>query len=1135
MANQFGKTWWGEHWLRSLENVDYDNRLPRGVTYARNGYVESVKIKGNQIVAKVSGSRARPYTVNLIVPPFFDEQIELLIVAIIKRPSIISKLLNRELDPEILIIAQECGLKVFPHQWTDFKMHCSCPDWAVPCKHLAAVIYMISREIDNNPFMVFDIHNVNLLNELKKRGIFIADNKKGEVETLSNLLSVLKTKRPDYNEEYAYQRVDFSKLNDITDSLVLLLPDAPPFYSAGNFRDKFNTQFTRNSRDAKRILAKKLSIEILFSGRGKELQEINCHTTLLYSIDTNGGIAILGENHGFTNQDQLFSALFGLNLDRLPDYQPSVAAFHKMMFASLHLISKGNVVPQIVQLADKQFVVRWLPAEIDAEVRSLISKLNDIVPPDLFLMLKEDAKTNKLLPLDNQVFELLSVFITELVFRFSKSSKGDLFEELFFKNRKYAFNGVGEQSLSGGIKVWLDRFYLSSNDFRPIITVSELNEDVFDVQISIENRNEPSELPVELLLILSDKQYDKQRFNILQTLSLLSSFIAGLDNYINSGTRVPIRFELKEFSPFLTNIIPAIKLLDIQVLLPKSLQHLLKPQASIKLKRKTNDQGYVRLHDLLAFNWQVAIGDTQITLEEFEQLMQNANGLFRFKENFIYVSQEEIEKLKKLFESEKGLSNFELLQAALAEEFQGASISLTDEVRELIRELTSNEDISLPDGLNAQLRPYQLRGFSWMYRNSRIGFGSIIADDMGLGKTLQVISLLLKLKSEEAINPKSKALVVVPTGLLTNWQAEILKFAPSLSSHIFHGSAREIKQFDADVMLTTYGVLRSDADLLKKQQWQIMVIDEAQNIKNYDTAQSKAIKSIPSHIRIAMSGTPVENRITEFWSIMEFANKGYLGNIKSFKAIYAEPIQVFNDEKAVARFRKVTSPFMMRRMKSDKSIISDLPDKVEQNQFALLTKSQAALYEKTMQTALAQIEGIDGGDGQSLFKREGLVLQMILALKQICNHPTNFLKNNNYDASLSGKMELIFELLDSIMEAGEKVLIFTQFKEMGLLLERFITERYGDRPMFYHGGSSVTQRQAMVERFQHNRADKIFLLSLKAAGTGLNLTAASHVIHYDLWWNPAVENQATDRAYRIGQKKNVMVHRFITKTRLKRK
>ncbi|MFA7141288.1 MAG: DEAD/DEAH box helicase, partial [Proteiniphilum sp.] len=402
--------------------------------------------------------------------------------------------------------------------------------------------------------------------------------------------------------------------------------------------------------------------------------------------------------------------------------------------------------------------------------------------------------------------------------------------------------------------------------------------------------------------------------------------------------------------------------------------------------------------------------------------------------------------------------------------------------------------------------------------------------------TLQVIAILLKLKEEKMINGKKRALVVVPTGLLTNWQEEIARFAPSLTTHIYHGTARDLTLFDEDVMLTTYGVCRGDNDLLKRRKWAVMAIDEAQNIKNYSTAQTKAVKSIPAEIRIAMSGTPVENRLSEFWSIMDYTNKGYMGSLKKFNEEYAAPIQVSNDEQVVRKFKKITSPFLMRRMKSDKSIISDLPDKVEQNQYALLTRQQAALYEKTTQAAMELIEGCgEEGDQQSLFKRQGLVLQMILALKQICNHPANFLKNGNDNPLLSGKVELLFELLDAITEAGEKVLIFTQFREMGDLLERFITDRYGDAPLFYHGGCSVEHRHEMVKRFQENRANKLFILSLKAAGTGLNLTAASHVIHFDLWWNPAVENQATDRAYRIGQKKNVMVHRFITKNTFEEK
>lgn len=1155
MAIQFGKTWWGEHWLRSLENVDYNNRLPRGASYARRGNILSVNIKGNEMKARVSGSRATPYRVTIIVPPFFEEQVEQLIDKIVARPALISKLLNRELDPAILEIAEEVGLKVFPRQWTDFKMQCSCPDWAVPCKHLAAVIYMISREIDNNPFLVFEMHKVDLLDELKKRGIFITEQKKNGVPSLHSLWTAKKKKAAAYDEEQVYERVDFSELRDIAEPLVQLLADAPPFYPGGNFKDIYTLQFIRLGKEVKRILNKRLDFEALFPVVD-DGATISHHTRAHFFVNRNNEVSVLTEDGAHTagNQEGLpengtvstgnnpgslqyfLPGLFKLNPDYIPDYQPSVAAAHKLLFSAIHLIANGNIVPQIVQLENKQSMIRWIPAMIDEQVRVLIQKLTEILPPNLLHTSYKSRQIEKWRPIENQTIELLSIFLSALVQAASKPSKGDLFDDLFFKGRPHDFSGVGEKGLDGGIKVWLDRYYLTAEIYKPMIAVSEMDDDTFDVAVSIEDTTQRDAVPVPLATILKEKEFEQQRFKILQNVSLLSPFIRGLDTHINTSGNYPIRFDTKEFAPFLMEILPAIRLLDIHILLPKSLQHLLRPKVSMLLQRKSDQAGFVRLDDLLTFDWRVALGDTLLSPEEFNKLMKNASGLFRFKERYIYVNEEEIEKLRKIFTEDKPLNAYQLFQTALSEEYEGAPVSLTDEVRSTIAELTSVEEIALPQGLEAIPRPYQHRGYSWMYRNSRIGFGSIIADDMGLGKTLQVIALLLKLKEEQAINEKQKALVVVPTGLLTNWQAEIAKFAPSLSTHIFHGTARDLKQFDADVMLTTYGVARGDSELLKKQKWQVMVIDEAQNIKNHEAGQSKAIKTIPANIRVAMSGTPVENRLSEFWSIMDFTNKGYLGTVKAFKDNYATPIQLFNDEKVVKKFRKITTPFMMRRMKTDKTIISDLPDKVEQNQFALLSKQQAALYEKTMQAAMEEIEGFsDNGDNQTLFKRQGLVLQMILALKQICNHPAQFLKNGKWDPTLSGKVQLLLELVDSMISAGEKVLIFTQFREMGTILEKIIAEHLGDKPMFYHGGCTVKERQRMVERFQTNRADKVFILSLKAAGTGLNLTAASHVVHFDLWWNPAVENQATDRAYRIGQKKNVMVHRMITKNTFEEK
>jgi len=450
-------------------------------------------------------------------------------------------------------------------------------------------------------------------------------------------------------------------------------------------------------------------------------------------------------------------------------------------------------------------------------------------------------------------------------------------------------------------------------------------------------------------------------------------------------------------------------------------------------------------------------------------------------------------------------------------------------------------EVPLPEHLNATMRPYQVRGYSWMYKNLEIGFGCILADDMGLGKTLQVIAFLLKMHEEGKLAEK-KALVVMPAGLLCNWQVEIKKFAPDLTFFAYHGGSRDLEKFHADVLLTTYATFRKDYDDLNEREWQVIVIDEAQNIKNADSEQSRLLRRMRAPMKIAMSGTPVENRLMEFWTIMDFANRGFFPSAAEFREKFETPIQKMGNEKVAETFRKITAPFMLRRLKTDKSIISDLPDKIIQDEYAELTKPQAALYQKTLEHFMQELEmeqalSEKANDAHALFKRKGIILQMILALKQICNHPATFLKGAAAasqekvaePALSSGKMQMLLDLLTSIQEQGEKTLIFTQFAEMGFLLEKTITEELGLRTHFYHGGCSQTQRTSMIEDFQKNPECKVLILSLKAGGTGLNLTAASQVIHYDLWWNPAIEAQATDRAFRIGQTRNVQVHRFITK------
>lgn len=1123
MAKNFGKTWWGNQWLGALTHIDYANRIPRGATYARKGAVIKLEIHQERIKATVQGTRK--YRVVLSLPVFSSMDIKRLMVKILSRPVIISRLLNRELDPALLDIAQSIGLSLFPRSWKELEMECSCPDWAVPCKHIAAVIYKIGQEIDNNPFLIFELHGVNLLRELQQRGIRL-DTKEllSPVEWDSLMRLEKKVERPAVAGRFI---PDMTALHPMGKLLCELLAPSPAFYDAGDFLPVYSKAMGRCSR---------LAVKVQKAGLSAVSQPLSPHERLAPSTrlrvgfdDRMQGVAYRLDEGQEDFQplpfSTLFAALLDLNPDDLGDYQPEVELLYQVAQWSLGLWALEAVVPQIVCMPARDFAVRWLPATLNEQVPQWLDELNRALPVDL--LRAPSVKLGK--QVEHPELWLASIFLGQLLRWAEPDGSEHPVDRVFFSGEPVAFAGIGEQNVPGGIKAWTDRLFMRNQRFRPLFQVDEAAKG-FTLSIRIADTKQPEVLPVPLDQILSDERYESDRFEILKGLSIFAEKVPQISAYINDGAACPIRFSMKDFVPFLFEAVPVIRLLQAKVLLPQSLKDLIRPKVSVKLSsRRTDGRAFIRLDDLLTFRWQIALGNDCLSPAEFEKLLGDASGLIRYKNQYIYVDASDLARIHKALSDSKPLTAAQMLQAALSGEYDSAPVWMTPEVERLIKELTAWREIDLPSDLQATLRPYQQRGFEWMYRNMQLGFGSIMADDMGLGKTLQVITLLLKLKQEGALARK-KALVVVPTGLLNNWQQEIARFAPSLSVTVYHGGKRSLDGFDTDILLTTYGVLRSDASLLKKGKWEAMVIDEAQNIKNHTSAQSKAVRSIPATTYIAMSGTPVENRLSEFWTLMDFVNHGYLGTEKQFGTQYAQPIQNQGDQRICERFRKVTAPFMMRRLKTDKSIISDLPDKVEHDEYVQLTAHQAALYQQTLQEALHEIEGIsEQGDAQTLFKRQGLILQMIMALKQICNHPTQFLKNDVRKADLSGKTLWLLDMVQSIVESREKVLIFTQFKEMGDLLSVFLQERLGRVPMFYHGGCSVKQRNAMVERFQNDRTEQVFILSLKAAGTGLNLTAATHVIHYDLWWNPAVEAQATDRAYRIGQHKNVQVHRLITK------
>ena len=1131
MARDFGKTWWGNEWLRSLTNIDYANRIPRGARYARNGSVKKIVINDNVIEAKVQGSRRTPYSVTIKVDKFSAKETEALMDGILAHPAIVAELLNRKLSPAVNDIAKENRLKVFPTSWRDLGMNCSCPDWAVPCKHIAAVIYMVGQEIDNNPFLVFKLHGVDIIGELAKRGIAIDAGKMSVVPDEREALGLVAlSKTEEGTAPTSLPHFDFSKIANLGDAIQKLLPASPAFYADGDFMRRYDENMKRVAKAAKSILnGKKYVHDALNASIGhlpkKEVSEIGL------VIDKNHHV----EAHfsGYKTKKSvvdLMEYLSALPEEKIYESSNTVFAFRSCFVLALRLAVKGNIEPVIVQQKDGSVNVAWTPFMSDKQTAAILEQLDAFFTKGSIVL--KCTGRSKLVP-SRPAWFICSCFLTVLVRQTHKPlTWWDKVYELFFDDDWEKFDGVGEKNVPGGIKSWTDHLSAPQLRYLPMIMVRDESEDgsEFLLEMTVADAQANDQTEVALHDVFTDKTYQRARYNILRDVSLLSSLVPGIDQYLANEARKPMAMDNAAFSQFLINVVPAMRLLNIRLLLPKSLQHLLRPKPSVSLSAKQSDgKSFLRLDQLLQFDWKVAVGDDLISPEEFRGLLGRAEGLIRFKQQYIYVTADDLKRIEKAFASRNEMTPARMLQVALSGEYKSAKVSISPEVKELIRKWTTQQEIEVPKEIHATLRPYQKRGYEWMYQNMRLGFGSILADDMGLGKTLQVITLLQKLK-DDGLLERQRAIVVAPTGLLANWQAELQRFAPTLLVFVYHGQRRNLKEFDADILLTSYGLVRSDIDQLKKLKWTVSVIDEAQNIKNSSTAQSKAVRSLKADTHIAMSGTPVENRLSEYWSIMDFANKGYLGTIKSFNEDYARPIQQEGDTACAERFRRITAPMMMRRLKTDKNIINDLPEKIEQDEFAMLTPQQAAIYKQVLDESMKVIEGMDEADGTQLFKRQGLILQMMLALKQICNHPAQYLKNGETDPVLSGKTEMLLDLVSSIDDAGEKAIIFTQFKEMGDMLVKFITDATGVEPMFLHGGCTIKQRKEMVDRFQNARADKFFILSLKAAGTGLNLTAATHVIHYDLWWNPAVEAQATDRAYRIGQHQNVMVHRFITKS-----
>ncbi|MBG0857328.1 DEAD/DEAH box helicase [Streptomyces spinoverrucosus] len=544
----------------------------------------------------------------------------------------------------------------------------------------------------------------------------------------------------------------------------------------------------------------------------------------------------------------------------------------------------------------------------------------------------------------------------------------------------------------------------------------------------------------------------------------------------------------------------------------------------VPAKLSSDAPSFLSADALLAFNWRFALGDQRLTREELDRLAEANRPVVRLRDQWVLIDPQEVRRARG--QQDRKLTPLDALGAALtgSTEVDGRRVEVEPTgwlaaLRERLADPEAQEPVEQPSALAAELRDYQRRGLSWLARTTSLGLGCCLADDMGLGKTITLIALHLHRQTDaSAAGP---TLVVCPTSLMGNWQREIEKFAPGTPVRRFHGSRRDLAGVaDGEFVLTTYGTMRLDARRLAEVPWGLVVADEAQHVKNPYSATARALRSIGARARVALTGTPVENNLSELWAILDWTTPGLLGRLGTFRTRYAQAVEGGQDPTAAERLTRLVRPFLLRRRKSDPGIAPELPPKTETDRAVSLTTEQAGLYEAVVRETLAEIADADS------MSRRGLIVKLLTGLKQICNHPAQYLKEERPRiVGRSGKLELLDELLDTILSEGASVLVFTQYVGMARLIERHLADR-GVSSQFLHGGTPVPEREAMVRRFQDGVVP-VFLLSLKAAGTGLNLTRAEHVVHYDRWWNPAVEAQATDRAYRIGQDRPVQVHRLI--------
>ena len=1129
--------WYSKYWLESVEKFIPTRKLNEAIIYCQKQHLSNKHITKNIFSCKIEG-----YTVRLVFKRFTSTENRIINFYKINQEyarDIKDNLFKEEFYDKLY----SEGIFLFPSSIMDIDLNCDCNNRKIICKHIIAVLYLFAFELEERPFLLFNLKGSNITKlpifkkeheeepEIIDESSQEKEDELAEIKDISDIFTrkildnasvtdnVFLTSIPEFSN-VIYSLLDNNSKSDYVDfnSLLQFAYESMNSYRIDNVEeynlnedDEYNAfieldtfKTNTSTRYITRIFNKKW-------GYPKTWNTFNININNNYSI-SRIDVGVKSIFTKFKNPKILFGFLTELKDIEVPNLTREVYFLKSLYDFSLELIRKYAFIPELFKSNDKLHI-RWIPPYSNPSINKIIENYS-LTCPDNFITVNRKFISKK-----NQVIIAVSLIIKGFISNFIDNYEDELLDDyndnllfklLFVDAQKISLFKEGEID---NINDWLNPLDIKQSEYELSLIITE-EDDYFNVEIKV-SIDKDDEIYIHEVFTNSSDEYLLQRLeNDLKTIYNISPELEKLKSSES------IHISSNDFSNFFNEQLPLLESLGLKITVPSFLNNKIHPTLELNIRNISSNKTYLSIDDLMEFDWNVAVGEDKYSINKFKEVTDNHNNLIKTSDNYIILDSDDMKYINKQIDNiPEKISGYDLIKVIVSGEINNIKVKVDENIRKMITH-ANNVKTDLPKGLNADLREYQIVGFNWLVQNLKSGFGSILADDMGLGKTLQVLTLIQYLKEENHLD-KSNVLVIAPTSVLSNWKKEIEKFTPELSCIIYHGPYRELTH-DTDIILTSYGIIREDYEIIGKKEWLLVVLDEAQNIKNNNTKQTRAIKSIHSRYKVALTGTPIENRLSEYWSIFDFVNHGYLYSLREFNKRYVSPIEKERDENILDNFKTITQPFILRRLKSDSEIIQDLPEKNSNDIYCNLTSNQAKLYEDTLNEYMESIKYEEG------IARKGKIFKLINSLKQICNHPSQYTKSNIIDMNDSGKMHLLIDTLETIFDNDEKVLIFTQYVQMGKILERSLEEHFNKEVLFLHGSLSRKRRDELISKFQDSDDNHIFIISLKAGGTGVNLTAATNVIHYDLWWNPAVENQATDRAYRIGQTKNVMVYRLIT-------